>query len=138
MLLNCGAGEDSWQFFEQQGDPNSQSKRKSTLNIHWKDWCWSWCSNIWPPDVKSQFIQKDPDAGKDWRQKKRREWQRMRCLDSIADSTDKSLNKLQETVEYSRAWEAADHGVTKNQTQLSNSTTITYFRNIIEIDTNLN
>ena len=24
----------------------SQSKRKSTLNIHWKDWCWTWSSNI--------------------------------------------------------------------------------------------
>ena len=23
----------------------SQSWRKSTLNIHWKDWCWSWSSN---------------------------------------------------------------------------------------------
>ena len=23
----------------------SQSYRKSTLNIHWKDWCWSWSSN---------------------------------------------------------------------------------------------
>jgi len=28
-----------------QGDQISQSKRKSTLNIHWKDWCWSWSSN---------------------------------------------------------------------------------------------
>ena len=33
----------------QQGDPTSQSRRKSILNIHWKDWCWSsntlatWC-----------------------------------------------------------------------------------------------
>ena len=25
---------------------------------------------LWPPDVKSQFIRKDPDAGKDWRQEK--------------------------------------------------------------------
>ena len=25
----------------QQGDQT----RKSTLNIHWKDWCWSWSSN---------------------------------------------------------------------------------------------
>ena len=25
---------------------------------------------IWPPDVKSWLIWKDPDAGKDWRQKK--------------------------------------------------------------------
>ena len=70
--------------------------------------------------------------------KKRREWQRMRWLDNITDSMDKSLNKLQETVEYRGAWEAADCGVTKNQTQLSNSTTTTYFRNIIEIDINLN
>ena len=23
----------------------SQSKRKSVLNIHWRDWCWSWNSN---------------------------------------------------------------------------------------------
>ena len=26
---------------------------------------------LWPPDVKSQFIGKDPDAGKDWRQKEK-------------------------------------------------------------------
>ena len=26
---------------------------------------------IWPPDAKSQLIRKDPDAGKDWRQKER-------------------------------------------------------------------
>ena len=25
---------------------------------------------LWPPDVKNQFIGKDPDAGKDWRQEK--------------------------------------------------------------------
>ena len=28
-------------------------------------------SVLWPPDVNSQVIGKDPDAGKDWRQKKR-------------------------------------------------------------------
>ena len=26
---------------------------------------------LWPPDVKSQFIGKDPDAGKDWKQKEK-------------------------------------------------------------------
>ena len=26
---------------------------------------------IWPPDSKSQLTGKDPDAGKDWRQKKK-------------------------------------------------------------------
>ena len=43
--FNCGAWEDSWEFLEQQGDQTSQSSRKSTLNIHWKDWCWSSSSN---------------------------------------------------------------------------------------------
>ena len=26
---------------------------------------------LWPPDVKSLLIEKDPDAGKDWRQEKK-------------------------------------------------------------------
>ena len=26
---------------------------------------------LWPPDTKSQFIRKDPDAGKDWRQEEK-------------------------------------------------------------------
>ena len=38
--------------------------------MHWRFWCWSWSSNILPPDRKSQLIVKDPDAGKDWRQEK--------------------------------------------------------------------
>jgi len=46
MLLNCGVGEDSWESLGQQGDPTSPSYRKSVLNIHWKDWYWSWNSNI--------------------------------------------------------------------------------------------
>ena len=37
MLLNCGVGEDSWESLEQQGDQTSQSYKKSTLNIYWKD-----------------------------------------------------------------------------------------------------
>ena len=41
MSLNCGAGEDSWESLEQQGDKAFQS----ILNMHWKDWCWSWSSN---------------------------------------------------------------------------------------------
>ena len=44
MLLNYGVGEDSWEFLGLQGDPTSPSKRKSILDIHWKDWCWSWNS----------------------------------------------------------------------------------------------
>ena len=46
MLLNCGVGEDPWESLELQGDPTSPSWRRSVLGVHWKDWCWSWNSNI--------------------------------------------------------------------------------------------
>ena len=50
MLLHCGFGEDSWESLGLQGDPTSQSPRRSVLNVYWKDWCWSWNFNtlaIW-------------------------------------------------------------------------------------------
>ena len=34
-----------WCWRRLLGDPASPSERKSVLNIHWKDWCWSWNSN---------------------------------------------------------------------------------------------
>ena len=45
MFSNSGAGEGSLRSLGLQGDEHSQSQKKSTLYIPWKDWCLSWSSN---------------------------------------------------------------------------------------------
>ena len=52
--------------------------------------------------------------------KRRRGRQRMKWFNSITDSMDMKLSKLWEIVKVRGAWSAADQGIAKSQTQLSN------------------
>ena len=45
MLLNCGAGGDSWKSLGLQREQTYPSWRKSSLSAHWKNRSWSWGSN---------------------------------------------------------------------------------------------
>ena len=78
---------------------------------------------LWPPDVKSWLIGKDPDVGKEWG-RRRKGRQRMRRVDSITDSMNMTLSKLQELVEDRKASCAAVHGVTNSWSWLSDWKTI--------------
>ena len=72
-LLNCGVGEDSWESLGLQGYKPVNPKGNQS-------WIFIGRTNaeaevdapiLWPPDVNSQLIWKDPDAGTDWRQEEK-------------------------------------------------------------------
>ena len=64
MLLNFGAGEDSWEPLGQQGDQTNQT------SIPWiftgRTDAEAEAPILWAPDMKHWLIGKDSDVGKGW------------------------------------------------------------------------
>ena len=86
---------------------------------------------LWPPDVKSWLIWKDPDAGKDWGQE-----EAGMTEDEMAGwhhwLNGHELSRLRELVIDRDAWCAEIHGVAKSRAWLSNWTEhqVLWIRNI--------
>ena len=76
QTTSCERNISGWWFNE----PSNGGK--SILNIHWKDWCWSWNSNTLATYCEEKTLEKTLMLGK-IEGRRRREWQRMRWLDGI-------------------------------------------------------
>ena len=102
---------------------NQSILKESDLNVHWKDWCWSWNSNSLTTSCEQLTDWKRPwcweglGAGGEGDDRGWDGW-----MASPTDSTDMSLGKLQELVMDRKAWLAVIHGVAKSWTRLSNWT----------------
>ena len=69
MFLNCDALEDSWESLGKQG--NQILKEINPVILTGR--IYAEAPTLWPPNVKSQLIEKDSDAGKDWERRRDRE-----------------------------------------------------------------
>ena len=63
---------ESWTYKEGWALKNRSSRImvhktwKSILNIHWKDWCWSWSSNTWVTWCWERLKPKAEGSGRGW------------------------------------------------------------------------
>ena len=131
MLFKCSAWEDSWESLGWKDiKPVNPKGNQSWIFISRTDAeaeAEAQAPVCWPPDVNSQLIGKDPDAGKDWRQEEKG----MTEDEMVGGHHRLNGQEFEQALgdgEGQGSLVCSVHGVAKSQTLFSNwATTITSF-----------
>ena len=115
MLLNCGAGEDSWTVRKSNQSILKEISPECSLEGLMLKLKLQYLGHLMQ---RADSFEKTLMLGK-IKGRRRRGQQRIRCLDGITDSMDMGLSRLRELVLDREAWRAAVHEVTKSWPRLS-------------------
>ena len=128
MFLNCGVWEDSWDLGSRRLSWTTRRSNQSILKeinpeyslegLMLKLKLQYFGHLMWRTDTLEKTLMLGKIEGR-----KKRGWQRIRCLDGIIISINMGLRKLWEIVLDREDWCAAVHGVAKSRIWLSNRTT---------------